>query len=118
MNGSGRRCGGAAHSLPSPLAVVTAAVPLAGIADPAAPTQSEAVLGPGPKNNPGALALTPGLCGPGRRNAVLLPTPQTLPQDWASLPNSCSGDLQPQDPVLQKDCLQNNQSDTGAKRSS
>jgi len=97
------------------LAVVTAAVPLAGIQI-QQHLESEAVLAQAPKNNPGALALTPGFVDQADANAVLLPTPQTLPQDWASLPNSCSGDLQPQDPVLQKDCFQNNQSDTGAKK--
>ena len=97
------------------VAVVTAAVPLAGIQI-QQHLESEAVLAQAPKNNPGALALTPGFVDQADANAVLLPTPQTLPQDWASLPNSCSGDLQPQDPVLQKDCFQNNQSDTGAKK--
>ena len=88
------------------VAVVTAAVPLAGIQI-QQHLESEAVLALAPKNNPGALARTPGFGGnePADANAVLLPTPQTLPQDWASLPNSCSGDLQPQDPVLQKDCF-------------
>ena len=96
-------------------AVAIAAVPLAAVQI-QQHLESEAVLAQAPKNNPGALALVPGFVNQADADAVLLPTPQTLPQDWASLPRSCSGDLQPQDPKLGKDCFQNNQSDTGAKK--
>ncbi|MGO4804170.1 acyltransferase family protein [Arthrobacter sp. 2MCAF15] len=96
-------------------AVATAAVPLAAIQI-QQHLESEAVLAQAPKNNPGALALVPGFVDQADANAVLLPTPQTLPEDWASLPNSCSGDLQPKEEKLRKDCFENNQTDSGAKK--
>ncbi len=67
------------------------------------------------KDNPGAAALVPGYVNEVSPKAALLPTPEKLPQDWASLSGQCTGDLKPASKVLQPGCGQNNQAAGSAR---
>ncbi|MCX6500117.1 MAG: acyltransferase family protein [Arthrobacter sp.] len=95
-------------------ALAVAAVPLAG-------TQinlyfeSQAELAKAARNNPGAQALLPDFVNQADANAMLLPAAERLGLDWASLPQPCSGDLKPQDPMLRDDCEQSGHTGVGAK---
>lgn len=95
-------------------ALAVATVPLAGLQI-TLYFQNQAELAKAVRNNPGAKALLPDFVNQADADAVLLPAPERLGLDWASLPQSCSGKLQPQDPLLQSDCNQNGQTDAGAK---
>jgi peptidoglycan/LPS O-acetylase OafA/YrhL len=95
-------------------ALAVAAVPLAGFQT-NLHFENQAELAKAARNNPGAQALLPDFVNHADADAGLLPAPERLGLDWASLPQPCSGDLKPQDPLLQGVCGQNGQTEDGAK---
>ncbi|WP_445153739.1 acyltransferase family protein [Arthrobacter sp. Hor0625] len=68
---------------------------------------TQAVLAQAQRNNPGAMALVPGFVDKADSDAPILPTPEMVAKDWASLAEPCSGDLQPSNAALHKSCSQN-----------
>ncbi|MFM9429177.1 peptidoglycan/LPS O-acetylase OafA/YrhL [Arthrobacter sp. MP_2.3] len=95
-------------------ALTVAAVPLAGLQINLY-FENQAVLAKAAQNNPGAPALLPGFVNQAEADAVLLPAPENLGKDWASLPHPCKGTLEPQDSGLRDECFENGQTDPGAR---
>lgn len=94
--------------------LTVAAVPLAGLQINLY-FENQAVLAKAAQNNPGAPALLPGFVDQAEADAVLLPAPENLGKDWASLPHPCKGTLEPQDSGLRDACFENGQTDPGAR---
>lgn len=67
------------------------------------------------RNNPGAQALVPGFVDQSDRDAEILPTPEQLPLDWATLSGPCTGDLEPEDDTVRDTCSQSGEPGKSAK---
>lgn len=96
-------------------ALAVAAVPLVGL-QLALYFENQGVLAKAERNNPGARALQADFIDQPDADAALLPAPENLGKDWASLPRACSGDLEPQDAALRTVCGENTVDADGAKR--
>lgn len=96
-------------------ALTVAAVPLVGLQG-ALYFENQGILAKAARNNPGARALLPDFVDQADSDAALLPTPENLGKDWASLPHPCSGALEPQDTALRKACSENAQGGDDAKK--
>jgi peptidoglycan/LPS O-acetylase OafA/YrhL len=96
------------------LCLAVVAVPLTGV-QLQQHFQAQAVMAESQRNNPGALALVPGFVSAADSDAPILPLPEQLKNDWSSLGNRCSGDLEPEDRSLRSSCSQNTAPDKPAK---
>ena len=102
-------------------AVVAVALALAVVAVPLTALQlqqqlqAQAAMSQSQRNNPGALALLPGFVSAADGDATILPLPEQLNKDWASLGNRCAGKLEPANPALRSTCSQNSAPDKAAK---
>lgn len=96
-------------------ALTVAAVPLVGL-QLALYFENQGILAKAARNNPGARALLPDFTEQADADAALLPAPENLGKDWASLPQPCSGTLEPQDATLRGVCNENTQNGDSAKR--
>ncbi|MEV4951512.1 acyltransferase family protein [Paenarthrobacter nitroguajacolicus] len=64
---------------------------------------------------PGAAALSPEYAGEPSEEALIIPAPAAMKDEWANVDGKCTGDNVPSDPLLQ-DCLQNEEPAVVTKR--
>ncbi|WP_026174549.1 acyltransferase family protein [Acaricomes phytoseiuli] len=83
--------------------VLLAAAPLAAWQG-YARAQIERVAQASSEDNPGAIALVPGFTFQGDPNAPIKPVPTNLDNQWASLPDDCTGRWLPEDPEVAQGC--------------
>ncbi|MGO4493478.1 acyltransferase family protein [Arthrobacter sp. 2YAF22_2] len=96
-------------------AFTVAAVPLVGL-QLALYFENQGILAKAARNNPGARAMLPGFNEQADADAALLPAPENLGKDWATLPQPCSGALEPQDATLRGVCKENTQAGDSGKK--
>jgi len=64
---------------------------------------------------PGAAALSPDYAGKPSEEALVIPAPAAMKDEWANVDGECTGDNVPSDPVLEG-CLQNEEPEVVTKR--
>lgn len=64
---------------------------------------------------PGAAALAPDYAGKPSEEALIIPAPAAMKDEWANVDGACTGDNVPTDPVLEG-CLQNEEPEVVTKR--
>ncbi len=101
-HGSGRSVRRRRAAIAIVAAFTVAAVPLVGLQTRVVLRESGAVWQRPARNNPGARAMLPGFVEQADADAALLPAPENLGKDWATLPQPCSGALEPQDATLRR----------------
>ncbi|MEV7660839.1 acyltransferase family protein [Paenarthrobacter sp. NPDC089316] len=76
----------------------------------------DAAIAGQPKDlTPGAAALSPEFVGQPAQEAMIIPAPAAMKDEWADIDGLCTGDNVPDDPLLQG-CLQNDEPEVVTKR--
>ncbi|MEJ1113149.1 acyltransferase family protein [Paenarthrobacter sp. CCNWLY172] len=71
-------------------------------------SESAAIAGQPKELTPGAAALSPEFMGEPTQEAMIIPAPAAMKDEWADIDGLCSGDNVPTDPLLEG-CLQNDE---------
>ncbi|UXM93805.1 acyltransferase family protein [Paenarthrobacter sp. JL.01a] len=76
--------------------------------------EDAAIAGQPKELTPGAAALSPEFAGQPAQEAMIIPAPGAMKDEWADIDGLCTGDNVPSDPLLQG-CLQNDEPETVTK---
>ncbi|WP_281444851.1 SGNH hydrolase domain-containing protein, partial [Paenarthrobacter nicotinovorans] len=76
--------------------------------------EDAAIAGQPKELTPGAAALSPEFVGQPAQEAMIIPAPAAMKDEWADIDGLCTGDNVPSDPLLQG-CLQNDEPDVVTK---
>jgi peptidoglycan/LPS O-acetylase OafA/YrhL len=71
-------------------------------------SESAAIAGQPKELTPGAAALSPEFVGEPTQEAMIIPAPAAMKDEWADIDGLCTGDNVPTDPLLEG-CLQNDE---------
>ncbi|MFF2841868.1 acyltransferase family protein [Paenarthrobacter sp. NPDC057981] len=76
--------------------------------------EDAAIAGQPKELTPGAAALSPEFAGQPEQEAMIIPAPGAMKDEWADIDGLCTGDNVPSDPLLQG-CLQNDEPENVTK---